>query len=62
MNYFAIIENNVTIALMASIGLRPMIPLHEPKTMSYFDNKKVRPISLEKFNSLRNKDDGHSYS
>ena len=53
MNYYLVKDKkgNPT-ALMSAVDKMPMVPLHEPKTISYFEDKSVVTISKEKFDQF----------
>lgn len=46
--------NGVKVAIMRSLDKTNPLPIHEPRTISYWDDKKCYEISEEEFARLHN--------
>ncbi len=53
MNYYLVKKDREIIAVMSCISEKTqLVPLHRPKTCSYFDDKTLIPISKERWDQL----------
>ena len=53
MNYYLIRQGDRNVGIMICQGEQPAVPLHVPRTTSYFDDKQLIPVARKDFSRIR---------